>query len=51
MTFEPRDLNLTDPEKGYLHFVLYTEARLGIASSSLNAELYIAASQTVTPHF
>lgn len=51
MTFEPRDLNLTDPEKGYLHFVLYTEARLGIASSSLNAELDIEASQTVTPHF
>ncbi|MEU5108439.1 hypothetical protein AB0H07_40325 [Streptomyces sp. NPDC021354] len=51
MTFEPVDLNLTDPEKGYLHFVLYTEARLGIASSSLNAELDIEASQTVTPHF
>ncbi|MFL4910737.1 hypothetical protein ACJ6WF_48515 [Streptomyces sp. MMS24-I2-30] len=51
MTFEPVDLNLTDPEKGYLHFVLYTEARLGVASSSLNAELDIEASQTVTPHF
>ncbi|MER6405939.1 hypothetical protein ABT269_20875 [Streptomyces viridosporus] len=51
MTFEPADLNLTDPEKGYLNFVLYTEARLGIASSSLNAELDIEASQTVTPHF
>lgn len=51
MSFEPVDLNLTDPEKGYLHFVLYTEARLGIASSSLNAKLDIEASQTVTPHF
>ncbi|SCF67286.1 hypothetical protein [Streptomyces sp. Ncost-T10-10d] len=51
MTFEPVDLNLTDPEKGYLHFVLYTEARRGYASSSLNAVLEIEASQTVTPHF
>ncbi|MFC9751239.1 hypothetical protein [Streptomyces niveus] len=41
MTYEARDLNLTDPTTGYLHFVLYTEARLGIASSSLNAEVSI----------
>ncbi|MFD5000056.1 hypothetical protein [Streptomyces buecherae] len=51
MTYEARDLNLSDPMTGYLHFVLYTEARLGIASSSLNAVLNIEASQTVTPHF
>jgi hypothetical protein len=51
LTFEPPDLNLTDPGKGYLHFVLYTGPRLGVASSSLNAELGIAAFQTVTPHF
>ncbi|MGW7620812.1 hypothetical protein ACWGLG_34245 [Streptomyces antimycoticus] len=30
MTFEPVDLNLTDPTKGYLHFVLYTEAHPAI---------------------
>ncbi|MFE1764036.1 hypothetical protein ACFW81_07445 [Streptomyces angustmyceticus] len=51
MTFESADLNLTDPEKGYLHFVLYTEARLGIASTSLNADVSIDANQTQTPHF
>ncbi|WP_236246985.1 hypothetical protein [Streptomyces sp. CC210A] len=51
MTYEARDLNLTDPTKGYLNFVLYTEPRIGIASSSLNAELDIEAQQTVTPHF
>ncbi|WP_435598383.1 hypothetical protein [Streptomyces anulatus] len=51
MTYEPRDLNLTDPEKGYLHFVLYTEARRGHASSSLNARVEIDASQAVTPRF
>ncbi|WP_254404503.1 hypothetical protein [Streptomyces anulatus] len=51
MTYEPRDLNLTDPVKGYLHFLLYTEAGRGVASASLNAELDIEAPQTVTPHF
>ncbi|MER8225402.1 hypothetical protein ABTZ58_33585 [Streptomyces sp. NPDC094143] len=51
MTFESADLNLTDPTKGYLNFVLYTEARLGIASTSLNAELDIQASQAETPLF
>ncbi|MFJ4865988.1 hypothetical protein [Streptomyces sp. NPDC088748] len=51
MTYEPVDLNLTDPTNGFMHFVLYTEARLGIASASLNAELDIEAQQTVTPHF
>lgn len=51
MTFEPGDLNLTDPEKGYLNFVLYTEPHRGIAGASLNAELDIEAQQAVTPHF
>ncbi|WP_435059720.1 hypothetical protein [Streptomyces sp. bgisy060] len=51
MTYGPVDLNLTDPTKGYLNFVLYTEPRIGIASSSLNAELDIEAQQTVTPQF
>ncbi|MCZ0983795.1 hypothetical protein O1L60_44320 [Streptomyces diastatochromogenes] len=51
MTFQPRDLNLTDPEKGYLHFVLYTEPHRGYASSSLNATVKIEAQQTMTPHF
>ncbi|MFF4531624.1 hypothetical protein ACFY1P_20425 [Streptomyces sp. NPDC001407] len=47
MTYEPHDLNLTDPTKGSLDFILYTEARLGIASASLNAEVSI---ETRTPH-
>lgn len=47
MTYQAPDLNLTDPTKGYLSFVLYTEARLGIASGSLNADVSI---QTETPH-
>ncbi|GHB29756.1 hypothetical protein [Streptomyces chryseus] len=51
MTFEPLDLNLTDPGKGYLNFVLSVDARLGNTSSSLNADLSIEASQTGTPHF
>ncbi|MFD9466186.1 hypothetical protein [Streptomyces sp. NPDC060027] len=51
MTFEPVNLNLTDPTKGHLNFVLYTEARLGIASASLNAEVSIEASQAQTPLF
>ncbi|MEV5567917.1 hypothetical protein AB0L54_34440 [Streptomyces sp. NPDC052196] len=51
MTNEPVDLNLTDPTNGFMHFVLCTEPPLGIASSSLNAELAIDAQQAVTPHF
>ncbi|MFB7918058.1 hypothetical protein [Streptomyces sp. NPDC056061] len=51
MTFEAHDLNLSDPTTGYLNFVLYTEPRLGVVASSLNAELDIEAQQTVTPHF
>ncbi|MEN8651731.1 hypothetical protein ABCR94_14160 [Streptomyces sp. 21So2-11] len=51
MTYEPVDLNLTDPTNGFMHFVLYTEARLGVASSSLNAEVGVESQQTVTPHF
>ncbi|MFB9608598.1 hypothetical protein ACFFTQ_37165 [Streptomyces roseofulvus] len=37
MTYGPVDLNLTDPTKGYLNLVLYTEPRRGYASASLNA--------------
>ncbi|MGY0021207.1 hypothetical protein [Streptomyces sp. cg35] len=37
MTYQHRDLNLTDPTRGYLHFVLHTEPALGVAASSLNA--------------
>lgn len=51
MTFEPAALNLVDSRKGYLHFVLYTEPRLGLATSSLNAALDVEASYTATPHF
>ncbi|MEU2549997.1 hypothetical protein ABZ618_32040 [Streptomyces roseolus] len=51
MTFEARNLNLADPERGYLSFVLSAEARLGCVSSSLNAELGIEEHQTATPHF
>lgn len=51
MTYEARHLNLTDPTKGFMHFVLYTEPRLGVACSSLNAEVSIEAQQTLTPHF
>ncbi|MFD3678603.1 hypothetical protein [Streptomyces sp. NPDC058613] len=49
MTFEARDLNLTDPTKGFMHFVLYSEARLGVATLSWNAELRIEPQQTTTP--
>ncbi|MFF4741286.1 hypothetical protein ACFY2W_36195 [Streptomyces sp. NPDC001262] len=41
MTYQHHDLNLTDPTTGYLHFVVYTEPRLGIASNSLNADVSI----------
>ncbi|MGW2183978.1 hypothetical protein ACWCXX_39620 [Streptomyces sp. NPDC001732] len=51
MPYEARDLNLTDPTKGYLNFVLYTEPQRGAVTSSLNAVLDIEAQQTVTPHF
>jgi hypothetical protein len=47
LSYQPRDLNLTDPTKGYLNFVLYTEAQPGIASTSLNAEVSI---EPQTPH-
>jgi hypothetical protein len=43
-------MNLTDPKTGCLHLALYTEARRGIDSSSLNAKPDIEAFQTVTPH-
>ncbi|MEU9837289.1 hypothetical protein AB0D67_37630 [Streptosporangium sp. NPDC048047] len=35
------DLNLTDPRKGYTHFVLYTEPSIGIAGAAWNATLSI----------
>ncbi|MFD3651619.1 hypothetical protein ACFWVT_08000 [Streptomyces cyaneofuscatus] len=51
MPYEARDLNLTDPTKGYLNFVLCTEPQRGAVTSSLNAVLDIDAQQTGTPHF
>ncbi|MFE5595998.1 hypothetical protein [Streptomyces sp. NPDC056549] len=42
MTHHYRDLNLTDPANGYLHFVVQAEARLGVARSLLNAEVSLA---------
>lgn len=41
MTDQHRDLNLTDPTKGYLDFVVYTEQSLGIASTSLSGEVTV----------
>ncbi|MFJ6686713.1 hypothetical protein [Streptomyces werraensis] len=41
MTYDARNLNLTDPTTGYLHFIVYTEPRLSIASNSLNADVSI----------
>ncbi|MFD9817336.1 hypothetical protein [Streptomyces sp. NPDC059080] len=46
MSAQHHDLNLTDPTKGYLQFVLYTEPRLGIVSGSLNAEVSIDEERT-----
>ncbi|MGW4784971.1 hypothetical protein [Streptomyces sp. NPDC004230] len=38
MSYKPRDLQpVYDPNKGWAHFVLYTEPSLGIASAALNA--------------
>ncbi|WP_018555006.1 MULTISPECIES: hypothetical protein [unclassified Streptomyces] len=51
MTYEPVDLNLTDPTNGFMHFVLYTEPSRSVAGASLNAAVDIEAQQTVTPHF
>lgn len=51
MPYQPPDLNLTDPTKNFLHFVLYTEPSAGIASNSLNADISIEPTQTQTPHF
>jgi hypothetical protein len=36
LTFAPHDLSLTDPTTGYLDFVLYTEPRHCVVTSSLN---------------
>ncbi|GAA2417535.1 hypothetical protein GCM10010404_90120 [Nonomuraea africana] len=41
MSFTHPDLNLTDPTKGYAHFVLYTEARIGVAGAAWNATVSI----------
>ncbi|WNI20002.1 hypothetical protein [Actinacidiphila sp. ITFR-21] len=35
------ELNLTDPGKGYAHFVLYTEPRLNVAGAAWNATINI----------
>jgi hypothetical protein len=50
LTFETPDLDLTDPTKGFLQFVVYAEPRLSIASNSLNADITIEPAQTQTPH-
>jgi hypothetical protein len=49
LTYQQDDLelNLTDPTKDYLHFVLYTEPRLSIVGSSLNAEVSIEPQTTL----
>ncbi len=47
MSYQPPGLNLTDPTKGYLHFGVYTEPRLSIATTSLNADVSI---EDLTPH-
>ncbi|MEV1173931.1 hypothetical protein [Nonomuraea sp. NPDC049784] len=36
MSFTPADLNLTDPTKGYAHFVLYAEAQIGAVGAAWN---------------
>lgn len=41
MSFTHPDLNLTDPTKGYAHFVLYAEARIGVAGAAWNATVSI----------
>ncbi|MGW2331693.1 hypothetical protein ACWC5C_38915 [Streptomyces sp. NPDC001700] len=35
------ELNLTDPTKGFAHFVLYTEPRIGVAGAAWNATVNI----------
>ena len=37
MTYMHRDLNLTNPGKGFAHFVLYTELNNGLVTNALNA--------------
>lgn len=41
MTLPRQDLNLTDPAKGYTHFVLYTEPQLGAVGAAWNATISI----------
>ncbi|MET9956294.1 hypothetical protein ABZ135_32770 [Streptomyces sp. NPDC006339] len=39
MSYQHKDLNLTDPTRGSLHFVMYTELRMGLAFGALNAHV------------
>ncbi|MBK3645692.1 hypothetical protein [Streptomyces sp. MBT33] len=41
MTYQHPDLNLTDPTKGFAHFVLYTEPRIGAVGAAWNATVSI----------
>ncbi|MFC5188003.1 hypothetical protein [Actinomadura harenae] len=41
MPFTAADLNLTDPTKGYFHFVLYAEPQNGAAGAAWNATISI----------
>lgn len=42
--FVPPELNLTDPGRGYVHFVLYAEPRISAAGAAWNATVTIEAS-------
>lgn len=41
MGFTSADLNLTDPTKGFAHFVLYVEARISGAGAAWSATVSI----------
>ncbi|MFC6087392.1 hypothetical protein [Sphaerisporangium aureirubrum] len=41
MSLTSANLNLTDPTRGYAHFVLYVEARIGVAGAAWNATVII----------
>lgn len=41
MSYTHPDLNLADAEKGYTHFVLYTEPEIGVAVAASNATVSI----------
>jgi hypothetical protein len=51
LPYQPPELNLTDPTKNFLHFVIYTEPSLSIASNSLNADISIEPVQTQSRYF